>query len=134
MAILKLLNTSKVNFDGDPKPDIKVNKNMYTAIVREEADIDHVFIIPQKYDFITVQVHTLEGESTVDYTASDIQVFPAPNGSTDTCIKADWMSSDIIKDVALGETKIEGVEFMVTAVRVRTTGKCRAVVTVKDGN
>lgn len=127
MAALNLLNYSK-NFFENTRSDLRVNKNIYTAIV-DKADMDNVFLVPQNYSFITVQIHSLEGISHVDYTASDIKLIPNEDEST---LLADWMPSYSLKDVATSETKIEGVEHMVTAVRIRTNGKCRAVLVVKD--
>jgi hypothetical protein len=138
MKPIVLVNSKKfLEQLGDVSASLKVNKNIFTHHVPSDPTKDFILLVPQNYSFLTVQAHSISGTTDIFYTASDIKLanipdLPADGETQEKFITADWMLSDLLTGIPAGETKMESIEHLVTAVKIVTTGEARIVLSIKD--
>lgn len=123
---LRVLNE---NLPKNTRVDFNVHKSRFEFIVESAS----VFVFPQQFTFVSVQLTALEGQAELSYTLDSLGSAKLTDGLLDTLDYdnlnlVDWKHGQLSQ----GTTQIDFFENPLSACVVKTTGKAKFVVLIKD--
>lgn len=127
---LRLLNQ---RLPKDTKVDLNIHKSRFEFIIESGADNSGLFIFPQQFSFVSVQLTSLEGNSELSYTLDSLGTVTLDDH---TLNQLDYANLNLVEwkhgQLTEGQTQIDFFENPMSACVVTTTGKAKLIVLVKD--
>lgn len=125
---LRVLNQ---NLPKDTRVDFNIHKSRFEYII--ELANDAVFVFPQQFSFVSVQLTALEGTANLSYTLDSLGSAKLTGGNTDAL---DYDNLNLVEwrhgQLNAGQTQIDFFENPLSACVIQTTGKAKLVVLIKD--
>lgn len=125
---LRVLNQ---NIPKDTRVDFNIHKSRFEYII--ESVNSGLFVFPQQFTFISVQLTALDGTANLSYTLDSLGSAKLTGGNVDAL---DYDNLNLVEwrhgQLNAGQTQIDFFENPLSACVVQTTGKAKLVVLIKD--
>lgn len=125
---LRVLNQ---NLPKDTRVDFNVHKSRFEYII--ESVNGGLFVFPQQFSFVSIQLTALEGTAELSYTLDSLGKAKLTGGNVDSI---DYDNLNLVEwkhgQLNQGQTQIDFFENPMSACVIKTTGKAKLVVLIKD--
>lgn len=125
---LRVLNQ---NLPKDTRVDFNIHKGRFEYII--ESVNGALFVFPQQFSFVSVQLTALEGTANLSYTLDSLGSAKLTGGNIDAL---DYDNLNLVEwrhgQLNAGQTQIDFFENPMSACAIQTTGKAKLVVLIKD--